>query len=645
MTAGLAWHCLMKVFRISFTTAAFAVSGILVVVGAAGSGSVPTTSPTVRDAPVDFNRDVRPILSEHCYPCHGPDKDATAKTGGYRLDSFEAATRDLGDYFGIAPGSLEDSFLIERIDAEDEDFRMPPVDSNVRPLTAEQRQTLKAWISQGAKYDQHWAFKTPAKPTLPKVENWGWVRNPIDRFVLTGLSDTGFRPAPEADKSTLIRRASLSLTGLPPSIEQIDQFLADTNHDAYEQMIDRLLESPAYGVNQARYWLDAVRYADTQGFHQDNRRSVWPYRDWVVRAFNEDLPYTDFTTWQLAGDLLDKPTLDQQIASGYIRIHPTTNEGGAIAEEYQVRYAFDRVETTSTVFLGVTIGCARCHDHRFDPITQEEYFGMYAFFNSTTENPLTKPLEPVPPFVQAPSAEQQVVLAKLTQQQESLESGVSLPAVRDWVNAAKLSPVTVGAWQKSGVYSAGNFDETHKKVFGPEAGADDVQWTPIEIELGKAIAGVVGADNSAVYLRTTIASQSAQQIELRLGSDDSLRAWLNGVSVHDNPVARGVAPDSDRVMIDLKAGSNELIFKVTNGGGADGFYVAVGDARREAIEAASALFTKSEMTPEAMLSIRQTYLQHGPQNAKPGLEWRKVRRDLTELNAMIPVTLVAQETE
>jgi hypothetical protein len=643
--AGRVRWSVMKVLGKGFTTAAFAVSGILVVVGASGIGSSGAETTVSLDIPVDFNRDVRPILSEHCYPCHGPDKAATAKTGGLRLDSFEEATKDLGDYFAIAPGDLEESFLVERIDAEDDDFRMPPVGSSVKPLTPEQRQTLKAWISQGARYDRHWAFVPPETPELPKVENWGWVRNPIDRFVLTGMAEKGFKPAAEADKATLLRRATLALTGLPPSIEQIDAFLADTDQGAYERMIEELLDSPAYGENQARFWMDAVRYGDTHGLHLDNERSIWPFRDWVVRAFNEDLPYDDFTTWQLAGDMLEEPTLDQKIASGYIRMHPTTNEGGVIAAEFQAKNTFDRVETTGMVFMGMTVMCARCHDHRFDPITQEEYFGLFAFFNSTVEGPLDGNALLPAPVIKVPSPEQSEAMTRYRKKQFELEAAVDLADVRAWIDEAELAPIAMGEWQKSQVYSAENFDYAHTTEFGPEKGVDDVKWADTKVELGKGIATVVGKENSAVYFKTVVESPRIQQIELRLGSDDGIRVWRNKELIHDNKVARGLVADSDKVPVSLVKGSNELIFKVVNGGGQDGFYVATGDKRRSAIENSQTLLKKDTRTDAELLTIKQNFLQHGPEKMQAGADWRTVRKSITDLDKQIPSTLVAEETK
>jgi hypothetical protein len=632
----------MKATARIFTAAALAVSSVLIVVGTSATGA---PRPVSVDIPVDFNRDVRPILSEHCFPCHGPDKEATAKTGGYRLDNFDEATRDLGGYFGIKPGSIEDSFLVERIDAEIPELRMPPENSIVKPLTEEQRQTLRSWIAQGAKYDKHWSFQTPKRPALPQVENWGWIRNPIDRFVLKRLTEDGHRPAPEADRAVLLRRAYLALTGLPPSIDELDAYLADTKPDAYERMVDRLLASPSYGEHQARFWMDAVRYGDTHGLHFDNERSVWPYRDWVVRAFNEDLPYDDFVTWQLAGDMLEEPTLDQQIASGYIRLHTTTNEGGVIAAEFQAKNTFDRVETSGTVFMGLTIGCARCHDHRYDPITQEEYYGLYAFFNSTVENPLDGNLLLPAPVIRAPSPEQSALMAALAEEQAKIESELSLSKIEAWASSSKVTPIQIGSWHKSEVYVAANFEAARTTNFGPETGSKEVVWTQTEVQLGTPIASVVGKENAAVYFKTEIQSPADQQIELRLGSDDSIRVWQNGTLVHDNNVSRGLVVDNDIIKVSLVKGRNELIFKIINGIGPDGFYAAFGDRRRETIESALALLAKPKIEETELLAVKRAYLEYGPEDDRPGIEWRELGRQAAELETQVPSTMVAQETE
>ena len=278
---------------------------------------------------------------------------------------------------------------------------MPPPKSN-KTLTAAQKELLKRWIAAGAEYQPHWSFIAPKRPEPPAVKDEAWVRNPIDRFVLAKLEQNGLKPAPEADRRTLARRLSLDLTGLPPDPAVVDAFVNDPSPDAYEKLVDRLLASPRWGEHRARYWLDAARYADTHGIHFDNYREIWAYRDWVINAFNRNLPFDQFTIEQLAGDLLPNRTLDQQVASGFNRCNITTNEGGAIDEEYLVLYARDRTETTSQVWLGLTAGCAVCHDHKFDPITQKEFYELAAFFNNTTQAAMDGNVKDTPPTVFVP---------------------------------------------------------------------------------------------------------------------------------------------------------------------------------------------------------------------------------------------------
>ena len=327
---------------------------------------------------VDFAREVLPILSDKCFACHGPD---TRKAKDLRLDSYEAATRNRKGIRSIDPDNLEDSELIFRI--HDEDDPMPPEDDGT-PLTEAEKDILTRWVKQGGEYASHWAFVPPIKRSdAPKNEV-------IDFYIEKGLK--AHKPpvsfAEEASRDVLARRAALVLTGLPPEPALLEEFLADKSEKAYEQFVDRVLSSPGYGEHQARYWLDAIRYGDTHGLHLDNKRGIYPYRDWVVRAFNENLPIDDFVTWQLAGDLLPNPTITQKIATGYVRMNPTTSEGGAIPAEFQAKNNFDRTETLGTVMLGMTMSCARCHTHKYDPITHQEYFSLLAFFNSTAESPL-----------------------------------------------------------------------------------------------------------------------------------------------------------------------------------------------------------------------------------------------------------------
>lgn len=340
---------------------------------------------------VDFAREILPILSDKCFACHGPD---TKKEKDLRLDSYAEAVKDRKGTKAIDPESLEDSELLIRI--HDKGDPMPPEDE--KPLTEEERELLTRWVKQGGAYASHWAFVPPVKK---EVAESGVIDHYIAKGHATNEKTVTF--APEAERSVLARRAALVLTGLPPEPAVLEKFLKDESDGAYERLVEELLDSPAYGEHQARYWLDAVRYGDTHGLHLDNKRGIFPYRDWVVRAFNDNLPLDDFITWQIAGDLLPAPSIAQRIATGFVRMNPTTSEGGAIPEEFQAKNNFDRTETLGTVLLGMTMSCARCHTHKYDPITHQEYFSLLAFFNSTAENPMDGNKYDHKPVLKAPA--------------------------------------------------------------------------------------------------------------------------------------------------------------------------------------------------------------------------------------------------
>jgi len=356
------------------------------------SGLFPVAS-CVHAAALDFNRDIQPILSENCYHCHGPD--AAERKGDLRLDEEKAAREVHDGTAAVVPGSSRDSTLIQRIFSTDPDEVMPTPKSN-RKLTDAQKQMLKQWIDEGAKWGRHWAFEAPRKPQVPVIaetglrnKDWRISANPIDAFVARRLAAEKFEPAPRADTHTLARRLSLDLTGLPPTPEELAAFeQASTRHPqaAFVALVDRLLASPRFGERWAWDWLDAARYADTNGYQGDPERTMWPWRDWIVQAVNSNMPYDQFTVWQLAGDLLPGATPEQKLATGFNRNHMINGEGGRIAEETRVENVMDRVETTSTIWLGLTVGCCRCHDHKFDPLTLKDYFALYDCFNQTSED-------------------------------------------------------------------------------------------------------------------------------------------------------------------------------------------------------------------------------------------------------------------
>lgn len=336
-------------------------------------------------APPHFGREVLPILSDKCFACHGPDADKDE----VRLDTFEGATVELdGGLKAIDPDNLKKSEILYRIN--DEDDPMPPEDAH-KQLTAKEKNILKRWIESGGKYEKHWSFVKPKK-----IKNGS-----IDTLIQQKLNKQGHTLAKEANPNTLARRVALILTGLPPEPQQLKRYLETNN---YEALVDELLASDRYGEHQARYWLDAVRYGDTHGLHLDSKRGIYPYRDWVVKAFNDNLPFDKFITWQLAGDLLEKPTLEQLVATGYVRMNPSTAEGGAIPEEFQAKNNFDRTENFGTVFLGMTMNCVRCHTHKYDPILHEEYYQLMAFFNNTSENPMDGNKYEYKPIIKAPAS-------------------------------------------------------------------------------------------------------------------------------------------------------------------------------------------------------------------------------------------------
>ncbi|HEY2839714.1 MAG TPA: DUF1549 domain-containing protein, partial [Pirellulales bacterium] len=357
-----------------------------------------SATPTQAEDKILFNRDIRPLLTDNCFRCHGPD--SAARKADLRLDKREVAV----ERGAIVPGKPEESELVARINSQDADTLMPPASSH-KKLTAPQKELLSKWIAAGAEYQPHWAFIPTVKHAAPEVQDKAWARSPIDQFVLARLEAQGLHPAPEADRRTLARRASFDLTGLPPEPADVEAFVNDAAPDAYEKYVDRLLAMPSWGEHRARYWLDAARYADTHGIHFDNFREMWSYRDWVINAFNRNLPFDQFTVEQLAGDLLPNRTLDQQVASGFNRCNMTTNEGGTIPEEYLVLYTRDRTETMSQVWLGMTTGCAVCHDHKFDPLTQREFYELSAFFNNTTQAAMDGNIKDTAPVIMVPTAE------------------------------------------------------------------------------------------------------------------------------------------------------------------------------------------------------------------------------------------------
>ena len=336
---------------------------------------------------VSYNFHIRPILSDKCFACHGPD--AKKREASLRLDIADAAYAPLKETkgaFALVPGKPGESELFKRVTSTDPHYMMPVPDSHIPALTPDQVALFKKWIEQGAKYERHWAFAAPVKSRVPALKDNKWCRNEIDYFVLNQLNEKGMTPKEEADKERLLKRVSIDLTGLPPGIEMMDEFLANQSPDAYEKIVDKLMASPSYGEKMALHWLDVARYADSYGYQDDNIRTQWPWRDWLIHAFNTNMHYDQFLTWQIAGDLLPNPTKEQVLATAFLRNHKYTEEGGVVPEEYRIEYIIDKVKTFGKGIMGVTIECAQCHDHKFDPFSQRDYYKLFAFFNTSKEN-------------------------------------------------------------------------------------------------------------------------------------------------------------------------------------------------------------------------------------------------------------------
>lgn len=576
-----------------------------------------------------FGRDVMPILGQKCFKCHGPD--AATVAAGLRLDSFDTAKEVLH------PGSPEKSILIERVSAKDPADRMPPADSGTNPLTAEQIETLRAWIAQGAKYERHWAFVPPVKPALPPVRDSKWGRNPIDHFILAKLEANGLRPEREADRDTLALRAAQTLTGLPPTQSELAAFRADKRPDAYELYVDLLMAKPAYGEHQARYWLDAVRYGDTHGLQLDNERGIYPYRDWVVRAFNEDLPFDKFTTYQLAGDLLPKPTTDQLVATGYVRMNLTSAEGGAIEEEFLARNTFDRIETTSTVFLGMTMQCARCHDHKYDPIKQRDYYGLYAFFNSTADKPLDGNETLPAPTIKAATPDQANRLEKIEARMRKLRDSVDLRKAAEVVDRLAVEPPKTRDWQISPVYERKTFDEAFDAKEAPETGKID--WKPVDLAIDRDLTNIIGKPNASVYVKGVAEFPKPTSYTFGVSSDDGIKIWLNGKLIHSYKIGRGLTMGIDEVRADFKAGANELLIKIVNVTNPDGLNLKLYDWDAKRMKDAL-LAMKKEPAKKKVFST--LYLEAGP-SSPMAKEYRELAKEKKAIEAAIPSSLIAQE--
>ena len=435
---------------------------------------------------LDFNQDVQPILASNCFSCHGPDPEM--RKAGLRLDLEESAFKKRpGHPDAIVPGHPEQSELIKRIESKDPHHLMPQSpQGEAKPMKAADIAVLKEWIKEGAVYRPHWAFEKPVRPVMPSAaQGNGWAQTPIDAFVLTRLIKEGLHPSAEADKATLIRRVTLDLTGLLPTPAETKAFVSDTSPQAYERLVDRLLTSPSFGETRARYWLDYARYADTYGIHYDNTRDIWPYRDYLIRSFNSNKPFDQFAMEQIAGDLMPSKNLDPLIASGYVRLGVSSNEGGAIPEELRANIARERTEAYGAAFMGLTVGCAVCHDHKYDPTTQKDFYALSAFFNNIEEKPYNDDRPAWTPVVRIPKPENQQAYDAVWAKRSGLVERMRALQLKDrelianWLSSRQSLPQAVST------------DKLAMRLKLDEGGGDELknsapQAQPLSFAIGKA---------------------------------------------------------------------------------------------------------------------------------------------------------------
>ncbi|MBL9137091.1 MAG: PSD1 domain-containing protein [Verrucomicrobiales bacterium] len=612
-----------------------------------------------RAADLRFNRDIRPILSDHCFQCHGPD--ASSRKAKLRLDVREGAIGQRSEGGPVVKvGDPNGSSLIARVISHDPDEVMPPPDVK-KPLSESQVATLKEWIRQGAPYEGHWAYEPVERPVEPRTAVGDrWARNPIDRFIAAKWEGRGMEPSPKADPRTLRRRLNFDLTGLPPRPHEVDQFEADASDPAYERVVDELLRSPHFGERMAVFWLDLVRYGDTVGYHGDQDFTVWPYRDYVIRAFNANLPFSQFTRENLAGDLLPDATRDQKVASGYNRLLMITAEGGAQDREYRAKYAADRVRNTSTVWMGVTLGCAECHDHKYDPFTTKDFYSFSAYFADLNEKGFYDrgyPTGDWGPSLALPNDQQAAEMDRWKREIAALEKDyqaetpVLVTAQKTWEQGleSKEGPAW-SEWRSLGPFTAATFDAAYDRDFGVEKkgsldlgkkyGDEKLAWEARPQWKDGAIHALTG-DQAATYLYRTVTTAAAQELAVSLGSDDALKIWLNGEPVLARKVQRAVEPDQEKPVLKLKEGENQLLLKVVNGGGGYGFtFKTLGAAPPEILDIVRV--PADQRTAEQANKLSSHFRTVTPHLEATRRALADARKALADLTAKVPTTLVSE---
>jgi mono/diheme cytochrome c family protein len=629
---------------------------------------------------VSYNRDIRPILSDNCFACHGPDEKH--RKADLRLDTFDGATADKDGLRALVPGDPAKSELWARLNSPDEDEVMPPPKSH-KTVTATQKTALRQWIEQGAKYEKHWSFVPLAPVKVPEVKHADWPRHEVDRFVLSRLEREGLAPSPEATRETLIRRATLDLTGLPPTLAEVDAFLADTSPGAYEKVVARLLKSPHFGERMAVDWLDAARYADSNGYQVDRDRELWPWRDWVIKAFNDNQRFDQFTIEQIAGDLLPNATLEQRIATGFNRNHMLNEEGGIIADEFLAEYTADRVETTAAVWLAQTFNCCRCHDHKFDPFTAKDFYSMKAFFHNTSEKGVGNYSNPIrvnaPPFVKLPAPEIEAKIAGLNGEMKAVNdqlvalAGSSGAGLDDW--AQRVAAATV-KWETLELIKAEGGDapphiasETRTLEAGPqETRANNIKvtarlpaghFTALRLEFATNVSAAAfqwsefkvnlpadeGAKVTALALRGIVAGESlagAETIKL-LDNDRKTRTGLSATPASPvQSVFELVTP-----LVIAAPSEIEIEIGVENANGPSRWRVFATDIEAELLAPSSVVtIAKKESvmrTDAERKQLAEFRLSQQPEHRKLTDQLSALKTKIAAAEGEIPTTLVMDE--
>ncbi len=603
------------------------------------------------EQPVSFARDVRPILSDRCFQCHGPDR--LTREADLRLDREDSVMQERDGRRIAVPGKPGQSELIRRLTTHDDDEVMPPRDSG-RTLKPEEIDIIRKWVQQGAKWEKHWSYITPQRPDVPVVSNPEWPQNSIDNFVLARLQNEKLTPSPQADRRTLARRLALDLTGLPPERKAVQDFVADTRRDAYARFVEALLTSKHYGERMALPWLEASRYADTSGYQEDYGRYMYPWRTWVIKAFNDNMPFDRFVTEQMAGDLLPNATDQQILATAFHRNHRINQELGSIPDEFLVEYAVDRLETVGMVFLGSTIGCARCHDHKYDPITQKEFYELYAFLNNNDDAGVDQQSRMgfCKPMLEYPTPEGQSALEKLTTKLEQLktftaigDSELETTAFKRWrTRMADERLLGISSWHIIGPFPhpEESKESGFNKEFLPRGKIDlaaqhgESKWLP-KSDWIDGHDHFVGGDFTTFYLHRTILAAEDVQQEIMIAASDALQVHLNDQEIVRRLEGRGDRPEAESFVLPLAKGTNEILVKLSNAEFLQLFAFTAKQSESVPPEIFEILVKAGDRQSEDEVATLYQYFH--------GLRVRAVEKEVADLRTTFPKVMVMQERE